>query len=166
MSNQNNYHFAENAVIKNAHVVDPANKLDSVMDVHVKDGKVVKWGKSLSVEGAHTFDASGLHLLPGLIDVQVHFRDPGFEHKESLETGIQAAIKGGFVACVTMPNTKPTCDNAQIVKNGWISDTWIKKYIDNPNLDIKYINKFLGLLAFEIWYRLFITKEMNENDKL
>ena len=116
MSKTNNYHFAENAVIKNAHIVDPANKLDGVMDVHVKDGKIVKWGKSLQVEGAHTFDAKGFHLLPGLIDVQVHFRDPGFEHKESLETGIQAAIKGGFVACVTMPNTKPTCDNAQIVK--------------------------------------------------
>ena len=67
-------------------------------------------------------------------------------------------------------NAYTTCkdylENGQIVKNGWISDTWIKKYIDNPNLDIKYINKFLGLLAFEIWYRLFITKEMNENDKL
>ena len=61
---------------------------------------------------------------------------------------------------------KDLLDNAHIVKNGWINYEWIKKYIDNPNLDIKYINKFLGLLAFEIWYRLFITKEMNENQKL
>ena len=57
-------------------------------------------------------------------------------------------------------------DNANIVKDGWISNEWIKKYIDKPDLDVKYINKFLGLLAFEIWYRLFITKEMNENETL
>ena len=67
-------------------------------------------------------------------------------------------------------NAHATCkeflDNAQIVKDGWISNEWIKKHIDNPNLDVKYINKFLGLLAFEIWYRLFITKEMNENERL
>jgi len=67
-------------------------------------------------------------------------------------------------------NAHTTCKeflaDAEIVKNGWISNEWIKKYIDKPNLDIKYINKFLGLLAFEIWYRLFVTKEMNGNEKL
>ncbi len=57
-------------------------------------------------------------------------------------------------------------DNSRIVKDGWISDDWIKKYIDNSSLDVKYINKFLGLLAFEIWYRLFITKEMKSSEKL
>jgi len=57
-------------------------------------------------------------------------------------------------------------DNARIVKDGWISNEWIEKYIDREDLDIKYINKFLGLLAFEIWYRLFITKELSPNTKL
>ena len=57
-------------------------------------------------------------------------------------------------------------DNSRIVKDGWINDEWIKKHIDNPSLPINYINKFLGLLAFEIWYRIFVTKEMNENIKL
>ena len=57
-------------------------------------------------------------------------------------------------------------DNANIVKDGWINDEWIKKYIDQEDLDVKYINKFLGLLAFEIWYRLFITKELSPNTKL
>lgn len=57
-------------------------------------------------------------------------------------------------------------DNANIVKDGWISKEWIKKYIDQEDLDVKYINKFLGLLAFEIWYRLFITKELSPNTKL
>ena len=67
-------------------------------------------------------------------------------------------------------NAHATCkeflNDAQIVKYGWINNEWIKKYIDRPNLDIKYINKFLGLLAFEIWFRIFITKELNENEKL
>lgn len=67
-------------------------------------------------------------------------------------------------------NAHATCkeflDNAQIVKDGWISNEWIKKYIDKPDLDVKYINKFLGLLAFEVWYKLFVTKEMNGNEKL
>ena len=62
--------------------------------------------------------------------------------------------------------SKEFLDDAQIVKDGWISNKWIKKHINKPNLEIKYINKFLGLLAFEIWYRLFITKEMNENERL
>ena len=57
-------------------------------------------------------------------------------------------------------------DNARIVKDDWINGAWINKHIDNPDLDVKYINKFLGLAAFEIWYRIFITKEMNENTKL
>ena len=61
---------------------------------------------------------------------------------------------------------KDLLDNSRIVKDGWINNTWIKKYIDSPDLDIKYINKFFGLLAFEIWYRIFVTKEMDENYKL
>jgi len=62
-------------------------------------------------------------------------------------------------------NAHATCkeflDNAQIVKDGWISDDWIKKFINRTDLDVRYVNKFLGLLAFEIWYRLFVTKEMS-----
>jgi asparagine synthase (glutamine-hydrolysing) len=61
---------------------------------------------------------------------------------------------------------KEFLDNSRVVKDGWINNEWIIKYIDKENLDIKYINKFLGLLAFEIWYRLFITKELSPNTKL
>lgn len=114
--NKLNSHPAKNVMIKNIHVVDPANRLDEVLDVHVKDLKLVKWGKNLEAQDAVVIDGKGQHLFPGFIDMHVHFRDPGFEHKETIETGIQAAIYGGFVACVTMPNTKPACDNAQIVK--------------------------------------------------
>ena len=56
--------------------------------------------------------------------------------------------------------------DSRIVKDGWINNDWIKKYIDSPELDVKYVNKFFGLLAFEVWYRLFITKEMNSNTNL
>jgi len=63
----------------------------------------------------------------------------------------------GHVLC------KEFLDNSRVVKDGWINNDWIQKHIDNPNLDVKYVNKFLGILAFEIWYRLFITKEMNSN---
>lgn len=109
-------HAASNVIIRNIHVVDPANKRDEVMDVHVKNKKLIKLGKGLKDSEAKIVEGKGLHLLPGLIDLHVHFRDPGFENKETIETGIQAAIAGGFAACVTMPNTKPPCDNAQIVK--------------------------------------------------
>ena len=94
--NNLSHHPAKNVIIKNAHIVDPANKLDEVLDVHVKNGKIVKWGKNLKADEAKVFDAKGLHLLPGLIDLHVHFRDPGFESKETIESGIQAAIAGGF----------------------------------------------------------------------
>ena len=56
--------------------------------------------------------------------------------------------------------------DSRIAKDGWISDIWIQKYIDSQNLDVRYINKFLGVLAFEIWYRIFVTKEMDSNSTL
>ena len=61
---------------------------------------------------------------------------------------------------------KEFLDNSRIVKDSWINEDWIKKHIDNSDLDVKYVNKFLGLLALEIWYRLFITKEMSSNTTL
>lgn len=117
MSNGIHRRQAKNLVIRNAHVVDPFNKIDDVLELYIKNGKLQKWGKKVEAPAdADSFDAKGLHLLPGFIDLQVHFRDPGFEHKETIESGVLAAISGGFSACVTMPNTKPTCDNAQVVK--------------------------------------------------
>jgi asparagine synthase (glutamine-hydrolysing) len=61
---------------------------------------------------------------------------------------------------------KEFLSNSRVVKDGWINSTWIEKYLDKSDLDVKYVNKFLGILAFEIWYRLFITKEINSDDKL
>jgi len=114
--NKLNGQSVKNLVIKNARIVDPVNQIDEVMDMHVQSRKIVKWGKDLQVPDAEILDAKGLHLMPGLVDMHVHFREPGYEHKETIESGVQAALAGGFVACVTMPNTKPACDNAQVVK--------------------------------------------------
>jgi len=117
MSNGLHRRQAKNLVIRNAHVVDPFHKIDDTLELYIKNGKAQKWGKKLEVPAdADVFDAKGLYLFPGFIDLQVHFRDPGFENKETIESGVIAAISGGFAACVTMPNTKPTCDNAQVVK--------------------------------------------------
>ena len=61
---------------------------------------------------------------------------------------------------------KELLGNSRVVKDGWINDDWIQKYIDSPELDVKYVNKFFGILAFEVWYRIFVTKEMNSNTTL
>lgn len=108
--------FAQNVLIQNAYVIDPSNNLDGVMDVLIREGEVVKIEKKISDNDALKINAKGFHLIPGLIDMHVHLRDPGYEQKETFETGIRAAVYGGFVGCVTMPNTNPPCDNAQIVK--------------------------------------------------
>lgn len=117
MSNGMHRRQAKNLVVRNAHVVDPFHKINETLELYIKNGKVQKWGKKVDAPAdADIFDAKGMNLFPGFIDLQVHFRDPGFENKETMESGIRAAISGGFAACVTMPNTKPACDNEQVVK--------------------------------------------------
>ena len=103
-------------LIKNGFVVDPANKLKKQMDVLVDNGKIVEvrdeiMGKNNST--CNVLDATGCIVAPGLVDVHVHFRDPGFTHKEDIETGARAALKGGFTSVVLMANTKPAVDNEE-----------------------------------------------------
>lgn len=102
-------------LIKNAHCIDPRVDLNDVRDVFIDEGCVSEVGKQLNRKADIAFDAKGLYLLPGLIDVHVHFREPGFEVKETIETGVAAAINGGITACVTMPNTNPVCDSKSVV---------------------------------------------------
>ena len=85
MKNKLNGQSVKNLIIRNAHIVDPANKIDEVMDLHVKSHRIVKWGKDLAAEEAEILDAKKLHLLPGLVDLHVHFREPGYEHKETAQ---------------------------------------------------------------------------------
>jgi dihydroorotase len=97
-------------------VVDPANKFDAVADVLILDGKISAVGKNLSAPaGAEKFDAKGKIVCPGLIDLHVHFREPGQTAKENIATGSQAAARGGFTSVVCMPNTSPAIDSASTV---------------------------------------------------
>lgn len=103
-------------LIKNAHLVDPQLGLDEVTDVLIEGERIARVGKDLDAEGAEVLDATGKYLVPGLVDMHVHFRDPGFEYKEDIATGSRAAAKGGFTAVATMPNTDPVTDTGTAVR--------------------------------------------------
>ncbi len=103
-------------LIKNAHGIDGRSNLNGACDILIEKGLIREIGKDITAKADTTVDANGWYALPGLIDVHVHFREPGYEHKETIATGIDAAINGGFTACVTMPNTKPCCDNSSVVE--------------------------------------------------
>src|ERR1700730_5803233 len=101
-------------IIRNGRVIDPVSRLDAVRDVLVEDGKIAIIGEKLHVTGAEKFDATGLIVAPGFIDMHVHLREPGFEHAETIETGSRAAAAGGFTSICPMPNTSPVNDNATV----------------------------------------------------
>lgn len=103
-------------LIKNGHLIDKENGLDGIFDILVKDGKIAEIGTDISAENAEVYDASGKYVAPGLIDMHVHLREPGFEYKEDIESGTKAAQKGGFTGVCCMPNTKPVTDSAAVVK--------------------------------------------------
>ncbi len=103
--------------ILNARVLDPVNSIDSVMCVEVADGKISYIGGEPSSDPAErTIDAKDCLLFPGLCDVHVHFRDPGFTHKEDIYTGAKCAAAGGFTEVVMMANTSPAIDNADTLE--------------------------------------------------
>ncbi len=103
-------------LIKNGRVVDPASGRDETADVLIKGGLVVRVGPDLHATGAITFDAKGLVVAPGFIDMHVHLREPGFEHAETIETGAKAAAAGGFTSICAMPNTHPVNDDATVTR--------------------------------------------------
>ncbi len=107
-----------NILIKNGHIIDPANKVDEKLDLLISDGKIAKLGKpdSISTGDAQVVDASGKLVVPGLIDMHVHLREPGFEYKETIATGTAAAKAGGFTAVCCMPNTNPVNDSQSVTE--------------------------------------------------
>jgi dihydroorotase len=101
-------------VIKNGRVIDPANATDRVADVLIVEGRIAGVAPNLSSPHAEVFDATGLIVAPGFIDMHVHLREPGFEHAETIESGARAAAAGGFTTICCMPNTKPVNDSATV----------------------------------------------------
>ena len=103
-------------LLKNAHIVDPAAGLDGAGDVLVDGDRIAAVGEGLEApEGAEVIDLTGKYLVPGLVDMHVHLRDPGQEYKEDIESGTRAAAKGGFTGVCSMPNTDPVADNGTVI---------------------------------------------------
>lgn len=101
-------------IIRNGAIIDPSQSLDARRDLLIRDGRVAEIGESISADGVETFDASGLIVAPGFIDLHVHLREPGFEYKETIASGARAAVAGGFTSVCCMPNTKPVNDNSSV----------------------------------------------------
>lgn len=103
-------------LIKNGRVLNPSENLDKVMDLLVEDGRIKEKKEQIETDADKVIDAKGCYVMPGLIDLHVHFRDPGLTYKEDIETGSRAAANGGFTTVCCMPNTKPVVDNVDTVK--------------------------------------------------
>jgi dihydroorotase len=104
-------------LLKNGRVVDPANGRDGAFDVLIENGRIARVDPNLPADGAEVFDVSRDWVVaPGLIDLHVHLREPGHEHKETVATGVASAVAGGFTAVACMPNTDPINDHAGITQ--------------------------------------------------
>lgn len=103
-------------LIKNGRVVDPSTGTDETLDVLLHDGRIEAVDKKLAHKGAEVLDATGLVVAPGFIDLHVHLREPGFERKETIASGLAAALAGGFTGVCCMPNTNPVNDSASVTR--------------------------------------------------
>jgi dihydroorotase len=102
--------------IVNGHIIDAAANIDRQATLLIEDGRVAAVGKDLPLGGASVIDASGLVVMPGLVDLHVHLREPGFPKKETIATGSKAAAAGGFTTICCMPNTRPALDTPERIK--------------------------------------------------
>nr|WP_305148475.1 dihydroorotase [Flavonifractor sp. DFI.6.63] len=100
-------------LIRQGRLVDPVGGIGGVMDILIEDGKVAVIGSNINEPGAKLIDASGMVVCAGLVDMHVHLREPGFEYKETVETGALAAARGGFSSIACMPNTSPAVDSPE-----------------------------------------------------
>jgi len=107
--------MSELIILQNGRVIDPVNQTDEIADIWVEEGKVTA-PRATAPAGACRYDLAGKWVLPGLIDIHVHLREPGQEYKETIATGTMAAAAGGFTAVACMPNTRPVNDNAAVTR--------------------------------------------------
>lgn len=106
-------------LIKNGHILNPKTGTNEVLDLLIEDEKIINLEQNIqndSAEPMNVIDAANCYVMPGLIDLHVHLRDPGFTYKETIATGAEAAARGGFTTICAMPNTKPVTDNPEIVE--------------------------------------------------
>ena len=139
-------------LIKNGRVMDPKSGLDQVCDVLVEGKKIVKIGQNLEATDAQVLDASGLVVAPGLVDIHVHFREPGQTHKEDIHTGALAAAAGGFTTVVMMANTNPTISTVETLQEVMESASRENIHIKSvatitENFDGQHLTDFKALLA-------------------
>ena len=102
-------------LIKNGRILNPATNMDEIADLMIVDDKVTAIATEITEEADKVIDAEGKFVMPGFIDLHVHFRDPGLTHKEDILTGMAAAAHGGYTSVFAMPNTKPAADNAEVI---------------------------------------------------
>ena len=102
-------------LLKNGTVIDYKNDLDAKMDLLIEDGKIAKVAETIEETAERTIDCTNLKIIPGMIDMHCHLREPGFEYKETIETGAKSAVAGGFTTICPMPNTKPVPDNTEVI---------------------------------------------------
>ena len=102
-------------LVKGGRVINPATNMDEIADVLIENEKVVAIEKTITDAADKVVDAEGKFVMPGFIDLHVHFRDPGLTHKEDIMTGMASAAHGGYTSVLAMPNTKPVADNAEVI---------------------------------------------------
>src|SRR5256885_13565933 len=109
-------------IIRNGRIIDPADKRDEIANLIIANGKIISAESEIRNQKSkiEEIDATGLIVSPGLIDIHVHFREPGFGWKETIESGARAAAAGGFTTIVCMPNTSPGADSPSTI--AWIKD--------------------------------------------
>ncbi len=103
-------------LIRNGRIIDPANEIDTTGDLLIRDGKIDRIADHIETEASQTIDATGLIVTPGLVDMHVHLREPGFEHKETIASGTRAAAVGGFTSVACMANTDPVADSPDVIE--------------------------------------------------
>ncbi len=103
-------------LLKNGFVIDYANNIEKKLDILIENEKISKIAENINVEANEVIDCTGLYIMPGMIDMHCHLREPGGEHKETIETGSKSAVAGGFTTICPMPNTNPTPDSAIVLE--------------------------------------------------
>ena len=102
-------------LLKNGNVIDYASRINEKMDILIENAKIKKIAKEINDSADQVIDCTDLSIMPGMIDMHCHLREPGFEYKETIETGAKSAVKGGFTTICPMPNTKPTPDSTIVL---------------------------------------------------